>query len=386
MNTFSRSRRKAVVGAGAVVLLAVAAGRAEAAPPGTSLQRDVNAIRAAGVVGVVAEASTPAGRIEARAGVADLRTGRPVPRGAHFRGGSNTKTYVATVVLQLVAEGRLGLDDTVDTWLPGLVRGNGNDGTKITVRHLLQHTSGLYDYAYDLPIRGEEDFQEHRFDRVTPEHLVGLALRHRPGFEPGETGPGGKPRWSYSNTGYVLAGMIIRKVTGRTWEREAGRRIVAPLHLSGTSFPDRERGLPRPFVRGYQQFAVGGPLVDATEMDMSWASSAGSLVTTAADHNRFFRALLGGRLLRPAQLAEMQRTVPTGDGDERYGLGLSWHSLSCSKAGYWNHGGDALGYSTREGVSPDGRRGIALSLTTRRGSDDPEKAAVATIQNFFCGR
>ncbi|TDD96058.1 serine hydrolase domain-containing protein [Actinomadura rubrisoli] len=317
-----------------------------------------------------------------------MRTGG----GSHFRAGSNTKTYVATVILQLVAEGRIGLGDSVDKWLPGLVQGNGNDGKKITVRHLLQHTSGLYNYTEDLPFGTEADFQAHRFDHHTPAELVGMALKHRPSFEPGETKPDGDPKWEYCNTGYVLLGMIIKRVTGHEWDREVMRRIVRPLGLTHTGFaPGYD--VPRPHAQGYQQFTVGGPFVDATRMDYSWASSAGTLTTTAADHNRFFKALIGGRLLRPAQLAEMQRTVPTDmDGyftGARYGLGLIWLPLPCSKAGYWGHGGDTPGFMTREGVTPDTRRSVAISVPSQLAGDPGlplDLAARTAVRNVLCGR
>ncbi|QXJ20152.1 beta-lactamase family protein [Actinomadura graeca] len=391
MSTLGRTRRGVVAGLGAAVVAATG-GTALADPGGRTLQRDVDAVRATGVTGVQAEASTPEGTVRARAGVTDVRSGRPIPYGSYFRGGSNTKTYVATVILQLVGEGRLSLDDTVDRWLPGLVRGNGNDGRKIKIRHLLQHTSGLYDYTEDLPFGSAEEAAAHRFDHYTPERLVRMALAHRPGFRPGETGPDGKPRWSYSNTGYVLAGMLIERITGRTWEAEAGRRILRPLGLTRTAFV-RAREFPRPHPHGYQQFAEGGPLMDITDMDYSWASSAGTVVTTAADLNRFFTALIGGRLLEPAQLAEMRTTVPTGmDGSftgSRYGLGLLWFPLSCSKAGFWGHGGDTPGYMTRGGVTPDARRSATVSVTTQLEGDGgfrEDATAANTVRNALCGR
>ncbi|WP_218005249.1 serine hydrolase domain-containing protein [Actinomadura macra] len=379
------------MGVGAAVLTATA-GTALADPGATTLQRDVNAVKATGVTGVQAEASTPEGTVRARAGVMDVRTGRPIPYGSYFRGGSNTKTYVATVILQLVAEGRLNLDDTVDQWLPGLVRGNGSDGTKIKIRHLLQHTSGLYDYSEDLPFGSAEEVDAHRYDHFAPEDLVRMALKHRPNFQPGETNPDGTPKWSYCNTGYVLVGMIIKRVTGHPWEDEVGRRILRPLGLTQTTFV-KGREFPRPRPRGYQQFTEGGPFLDVTTMDYSWASSAGSVVTTAADLNRFFAALIGGRLLKPAQLTEMQKTVPTTlDGSftgSRYGLGLFWFPLSCSKAGFWGHGGDTPGYLTRGGVTPDARRSATVSVSAQLEGDggfQEDATAANAVRHVLCGR
>ncbi|MFC6883185.1 MULTISPECIES: serine hydrolase domain-containing protein [Actinomadura] len=387
--------RAGVAGTAAAVAAVTAAGPAlasgEAAGGGGRLQRDVDAVRAAGAPGVLARVDGTDGTRRARAGVADVRTGAPVPFDAHFRSGSNTKTYVATVMLQLVGEGRVGLDDTVDKWLPGLVRGNGNDGRRITVRHLLQHTSGLHNYTEDLPFDTAEDFEEHRFDRHTPERLVRSALAHRPDFQPGERNPDGTPKWSYSNTGYVLAGMIIKRATGHAWHREVEDRIIRPLGLRETAHPGRRTTLPRPYAHGYQQFAEGGPLVDATRMSPTWADAAGSMTTTASDHNRFFRALIGGRLLRPAQIREMRTTVPTRyDGSftgSRYGLGLFWFPLRCDGAGYWGHGGDIPGYQTRGGVTADGGRAVTVSISAElegKASDDVDRTQADVVQNALC--
>lgn len=142
---------------GAVLALAVsslpsAAASAAPRPPGTewSVQRDADALRDTGVTGVAVRVDTPHGTVRARSGVGDLVTRRPVPVDGHLRLGSVTKTFVATVVLQLVGEKRLSLDDTVEELLPGVVSGAGNDGRTITVRDLLRHTSGLPDYVHDV--------------------------------------------------------------------------------------------------------------------------------------------------------------------------------------------------------------------------------------------
>jgi len=383
MQMQSTVHRGAIAVSGALVV--VAAGVAPASASGSStFQRDIDAVRATGVSGVIGEADTERGTVRAKAGVADLRTGRPMRNGSYFRAGSNTKTYVATVVLQLAGEGRLRLDDTVDKWLPGVVKGNGNDGTKITLRNLLQHTSGLHNYSDELPMDTPEAFYAHRFDHHTPEDLVASAMQHKPNFEPGA-------KWDYTNTGYLLLGMVIKKVTGRSWDREVQDRVLRPLGLRDTSFAGRRYGLPQPSARGYQQFTPGGKLYDVTEMDLGWGSSAGEIITTTTDLNRFFRGLIGGRLLKPAQLKEMQRTVPTGITNDpfagsRYGLGLFWFPLKCSKAGVWGHGGDTPGFMTRDAVTPDGRRAVSVSISAQLADDTGKQdyAAVKAMENVFC--
>jgi D-alanyl-D-alanine carboxypeptidase len=345
-----------------------------------ALQRDLDAVHNAGITGVLGEVRGRRGRLVARAGVADLRSRRPVPYRAYFRMGSSTKTFVATVILQLAGERRLSLDDTVEEWLPGVVAGDGNDGRQITVRQLLQHTSGLYDYLRDRRPTAEE-FQRNRFRSYRPEELVAMALRHPPSFAPGTS-------WEYSNTNYVLAGMIIEKVTGRTWDREVRDRILRPLRLHHTFSPDNSPFVPPPRATAYNQFTPGGPLVDVTTRNESWGDAAGNLITTTADLTRFWVALAQGELLRPAELAEMHETVPAAGfpiAGARYGLGILWLPLSCG-GGYWTHGGDTLGYSTRGGVTPDGRRAIAISLSTRVLDLRPSQVADQAVDHALCAR
>lgn len=320
------------------------------------LRQDVTAIRATGVTGVVAEAGH--GRLTARSGQARLGSAAPVPYGSVFRIGSATKTFVATVVLQLAAQGRLSLGDTVARWLPGVVRGDGNDGREVTIRELLQNTSGIYDYTYDLPLLASAaGYRQDRFLSVTPRQIVAIAMRHKPLFRPGTS-------WSYSNTNYVLLGMIIQKATGQSWAREVRDRIIVPLGLQHTTVPTSS-SLPLPHPDGYQQFTPGGPLTDTTAVNAAaWAGPAGGMVSTLGDLDRFLRALMGGRLLPAAELAQMEKTVPApeaapGVSGVRYGLGLIWVPLSCG-GGYWTHPGDILGYSVWDGVTSGGRRTAAV--------------------------
>ncbi|WP_405583219.1 serine hydrolase domain-containing protein [Streptomyces sp. NBC_01190] len=350
----------AVLAGVALAPVAAQASTAHARTP-NALQRQVNAISSTGTVGVLAESTGPGGRRYATAGTADPTTGAPVRPADTFRIGSSTKTFVATVMLQLVGEGRVSLNDTVDHWLPGVVSGNGNDGRNITVRQLLQHTGGLYDYTDDLPaIASTANFQADRFKHTNPEQLVAIAMRHKPYFAPGTN-------WHYSNTDYILAGMIIQRATGNTWGHEVQQRIIEPLGLRHTKVPGDDPYLHGPHLEGYSNFG-SGPAINVTDVNMSRGGAAGELVSTAADLSRFYRALVGGRLLPPAQLAQMQTTVPVNEDfntvwpGARYGLGLMWIPLKCG-GGYWGHGGDVNGYSTRDGVSPDGKRSVVVEET-----------------------
>lgn len=379
----------------ALVLAAIAtatlvAGPVEAGTTGhdpdrTRLQHDVDAIRAAGVTGVQARLVTPDGRqLVATSGVADRRTGRPVPPNGHFRIASTGKSLVATVALQLVGEGRLSLDDPVERWLPGVVRGNGNDGRRITVGQLLQHTSGIHD---DFPdFSSAADYYQHRYDVYTPEQLVARAMSHAPDFPPGTA-------WGYSTTGYILVDMIIERVTGRPWHEEVSRRIIHPLGLTHTSWPGLSPTVPQPHARAYKQFEADG-LVDVTEQVI--ADPEGATISTTRDLNRFFRALLGGRLLAPAHLAEMTRTIPVGPGFEqllpgaRYGLGLFQRPLPCGGT-YWSHPGGDAGYLTDNGVTADGRRSVVVSVTGEPGRSPEDfirlqRAVDTLLGHALCGQ
>jgi D-alanyl-D-alanine carboxypeptidase len=351
-----------------LTLAAIVAGALSTSVPGAmaaqrdgdyrGLRHDADAVTALGVTGVQARLITPAGRnLVATSGVADLTTRRPVSPHGSFRIASVTKTFVATVILQLAGDGRLSLDDTVERWLPGVVSGNGNDGRAITLRQLLQHTSGIHDDYPDYT--SAEDFYRHRYDTYTPEETVARAMRHRPDFQPGTD-------WGYCNTGYVLLGMVIQRVTGHAWHEEVRDRIVRPLGLRHTFWPGTSPRLPRPHAETYQRFEPGGPLVDVTEQVGSGTSGEAGLVSTTADLNRFFRALLGGRLLPPAQLAQMKHTIPVGEQFEALmpdagdGLGLFSRPLSCGGR-YWGHEGGDSGWISVVGVTADGRRSVAMS-------------------------
>jgi D-alanyl-D-alanine carboxypeptidase len=328
---------------------------------------------------VLASVATPRGTRSAAAGVADTATSAPVPLDAEFRIGSATKTFVATVVLQLVGEHRLSLSDTVAHWLPGVVEGNGNDGASITVRELLQHTSGIYDYLRDTPVVANvAGYEANRMRTYTPQELVALAMQHPPYFPPG-TG------LAYSNTNYVLLGMIIDQVTGHSWADEVHKRIIAPLGLRHTSTPGTFPFVAGPHAEGYSGF--GGPvLVDATVVNPTVADAAGSMISTTRDLSRFYRALIGGRLLAAPQLTAMEDTVPVPQLDAiwpgaGYGLGLAWFPLPCG-GGYYGHPGDVPGYHTWDAATPDGRT-VVVSVTGDPG-ENTQLAVNALVEQELC--
>lgn len=393
----------AVLGAGALGVPVAAAPAAEssssvapAAPQRKAgpltweeLRSEVERTRAqAGYVGISVEVRDGRHRVRARAGEARLGTGRPPPYGGSLRAASVTKPFVATVVLQLVAEGRLSLDDTVERWLPGVVTGNGNDGRRVTVRHLLQHTSGIHNYDYTQATGDTAAaFQRHRFDRVTPEEIVAGAMSAEPDFPPADPSDP-DPDWNYSNPNYVLAGMIVEKATGRPWATEVRHRIVQPLGLTGTYAPGDDPFLPRPHARTYHRFPGSAGWTDTTVRNMSWADAAGALISTERDLDRFFTGLFDGRLLPARELAEMRRVVPVGEEFQkifpglRYGLGLMRQPLTCG-GHRWGHGGDTDGGTVRNGLTEDGARSIVINATGKVPENEPLLRAEAAVQRLI---
>ena len=308
-------------------------------------------IVAAGAPGAAARIRDEHGVTQAASGVADLRNGRPMRPGLHYRVGSLTKPFVATVVLQLVAEGRVSLQDTVERWLPGILP----YGDQVTVRQLLSHTSGVPDYTLEPIVRLYTDPQA-RFRAWTPRELVALIADQPPDFPPGTA-------WSYSNTGYVLAGMIVEAATGHRLGRELTRRILRPLGLRDTVFPVNRPTIPRPYARGYSIDPFGqpdGPLLDFTVFNPSLAWAAGALVSNLGDLERFFRALLGGRLLPPRLLAAMTTPVPTGQPGFGYGLGLI--VIDTPTGRLLGHDGAIPGFLNIVLSTEDGRRQVGVMM------------------------
>jgi D-alanyl-D-alanine carboxypeptidase len=352
--------RMVAVGAGALAVLAtgaaVATPSAFAGSTGDAVQKQLDHLVADdGFPGVLASVRGADGRIrDYTAGVGDLKTQRPVPRDGQVRIGSNTKTFTAVVVLQLVGEGRIDLNATVEHYLPGVVRGNGNDGSKITVRQLLQQTSGLPDYDGVIFTKTEELIsRSHSY--FEPRRLLDAALTLPPRFAPGT-------KWEYSNTNYILAGLIAEQVAERPIGEQITQRVIEPLHLRNTYWPGLgEQRLRGTHPQGYVAVAPGSPWVDVTTMDPSLGWSAGEIVSTPSDLRTFEEALIGGKLLKPAQQAAMTKTVPAPGfepaGTWAYGLGIASHPLPCGGIA-WGHGGDIQGFETRNLVTTDGRSAV----------------------------
>jgi D-alanyl-D-alanine carboxypeptidase len=355
-------------------LIACAAIALLAGPAGaSSLRQDLHRLTRAGVPGTVALVRHGDRTRVLTDGVADLRTRRAPSARTRFRIGSVTKPYVATVVLQLVQEGRLSLDDTVDRWLPGAVPG----GDQVNVRQLLGHRSGLYDF-FDDPrhiapyLNGDFAFA------WTPNELLGLATSHDRVFAPGE-------RYGYSNTNTVVAGLIVEAVTGHDLGAELRTRLFAPLHLRRTTFATGQ-GMARPFAHGYLVTDAG--LQDVTRVRPTHTWAAGNIVSTAPEVARFLHALNSGRLLSAPLLAQMRTTVPEGHGSG-VGLGLMSQRYSC-RGTFIGHDGAIAGYKSEARERLDGSRQFvlltnSLTLGDEAGGPAAVRAYERLIRHLACG-
>ena len=332
----------------AAIALGAAGGTASAAPSkgeAESLKSRAQGLVDAGYPAALAAVSDSKGESAGVAvGKGSLETGQAPPMDGEVRVGSNTKTFVAVVVMQMVQEGKVGLDEPIETYLPGLIRGEGVDGSRITVRQLLQHTSGLPEYTDTTP--GSGDIFQIKDHYIPPRDLLDTALGKPAAFEPGT-------QWAYTNTNYVVLGMLVERVSQRPVGEQIDQRIVKKLGLSHTYFPaPGEEKIRGTHPQGYH-LSAGGKLEDITEMDPAWAWAAGAMVSTPSELNTFFQAVFDGRLLSQASIDEMKKGVDTGAGGAVYGLGLIGTPLSCGGTS-WGHNGGIHGYRTYDAVGPDG--------------------------------
>jgi D-alanyl-D-alanine carboxypeptidase len=271
------------------------------------------------------------------AGVADLESLEALTPDARFRAGSIAKPFAATVALQLVEEGAFGLEDPVRGLLDAEVADRLGLDERITLRMLLNHTSGIPDWI-DEEVIGTIAADIRRVWDV--HEFLDLAAAKPRTFQPGTA-------WSYSNTNYNLIELIIEHATGRDWRAEVTSRVLGPLGMVDTVLPDPgDVGIAGAFMHGYG--LVDGALIDLSHVDPSMAGAAGggALVTTAADLTTFLDALLTGGLFRdPATLAAMTEFVdaPYAGGQVGYGLGLQQFILPDGSEAI-GHGGSTAGY------------------------------------------
>ncbi|NKE56734.1 beta-lactamase family protein [Lentzea sp. PSKA42] len=317
-----------------------------------------------GALGVQVRVTDGRQRFTARSGKAELDSDRPVPLDGRFRVGSITKTFVSTVTLQLAGEGKVDLDAPVVRYLPGLI------DNRITVRQVLQHTSGLYNYTNALPLNPDE-FEKIRYKHWSPQELLAISTSKPLDFEPGT-------KWSYSNTNYIVAGLLIEKLTGKPYEKAVEQRILKPLRLNDTEVPGDNPNIKGPHAHGY--WTANGKPSDITRINPSVAWAAGEMISTTRDLDTFIVALTSGKLLKPAQQQELAKTTAVSPD---YGLGLSVQTLPCGTK-VVGHGGGIPGYSSDLITTPDNKKRLELSATSAPVSGDPGQAYGKLLDAVFC--
>ncbi|GLY05440.1 serine hydrolase [Actinoplanes sp. NBRC 101535] len=352
----------------ALVGATAGAAGATAATSTTDPMRDAaRHVLAAGAPGYMARIDTGRRVTVTAAGVADRATGRTLNGREQFEIGSNTKTFMAALTLQLVDQRKVDLDASVERYLPGVVP----NGRAITVRMLLNHTSGLFNYTSDPDFFTDMEKDPQRV--LTSKELLEVAFRNDPTFAPGAG-------WSYSNTNYILTGMILEKLTRTSLPDLVQQRIARPLGLTKTYFADpRATSTGRGYAHGYAvRFAGGEPeYTDTSSWPIGgWGGAAGAIISTQEDLATFFAALMRGELFSQRQLAQMKTTVeiPESFGmPGGYGLGLFRKDTACGTV--WGHGGDTMGHHSLGVVTADGSR-TAVGDVTAEPADTGENPGV----------
>lgn len=346
-----------------------------------SVEDQLDGIVATGVPGAVVFADGPNGRIEAAAGLANVQTGEALTPAHRFRIGSVTKVFVAPLVLQLVDEGLLDLDGEAASFVEG-----------ITIRQLLNHTSGLDDMDMDL-VELFEPYRRnpaHRYELGRREQLERVLEKPRL-FAPGEG-------WAYHGSNYLVLGLIVEETTGLTLRDALRQRVLEPLGLEDTDLVEG------PF-RGHCAHAylpadnpllpADDGLVDVTEIDLSLFSGAGGgIVSTGADVAAMLRAQLGGRLLSDDLRTEMLTAVDSDWPEtDRYGLGIGeitaiWRRERSPCGSAWGHLGFSLGYMAIALASEDGERQVVLLANFAFMTEETEHAffdaAGRLIWHLYC--
>ncbi|MEU7019621.1 serine hydrolase domain-containing protein [Streptomyces sp. NPDC046203] len=355
-------------------------------------------VHRAGIPGLFAEVRAGDQVWRGAAGVADLDTGRPVTADLRHRVGSVTKTFTTAAVLRLVESGEIELDAPVGRYLPELVPGE--RGASITVRMLINHTSGLAEYLpyiypslKGFPVAGDtrpDSLDDHRFTRFDTVEMI------EKGVAAPAVGTPGSGQGVYSNTNYLLLGALLLKVTGTPAEEYITRDVIERAGLRDTGFPTDPQ-IDGPHARIYESwFGMIEPARDYSVYDMSFVGPAAALVSTVADLNRFFRLLLAGEIVAASSLAEMQRTVRVFSQESKiidYGLGLYPVHVSGPNT-FWGHGGSVWGGGTLAAIRADGERQMALAFTRQRWNaldadgrpqPHPIDAALAAFQRVALG-
>lgn len=368
----------------AAVVAAPAAANAGQSRP--ELQNAVQGIADIGFLGVQLRVNDEQGEWTGSAGSRELGSSAKPRTDGLFRVGSATKAFTSALMLQLVDEGRVGLDDSAAGYLPGF----GLDPA-ITVRMLLQHTSGIFNFTGEyytgtfqpgIPVDGKA-WVDNRFHSYDPEELVRFALSKPQPFGPGDD-------WSYSNTNYVVARLIIERVTGDSFPKAMRERILRPLGLHDTVTPEGRPGIPGPHAHGYFRYQdTDGTwkAADVSRQNPSWLSTGGDMISSTEDLGTFLSATLHGELFSDDLVAEMLKPEPRSPNG--YGLGLSVLDFGPDCGGTLvNINGFINGYAAVTFSTLDGDTTMSGSITTGDAdidlAGDGAVAIGSLVNEVFC--
>ncbi|MER5489312.1 serine hydrolase domain-containing protein [Streptomyces sp. NPDC002812] len=311
----------------------------------------LNTLKAGGGPGAGVYAGTRDASWNLSTGTATVNTNDPIGPDEYYRVGSQSKTFTAVAVLKLAEANGIGLDDPIERHLPGVVSVNGYDGNRITIRHLLQHTSGI-------PVNGLPLAQARPDGSYTLAALVQDGLRFAPASQPGAA-------FQYSNTNFEILGMLIEKITGLPLHQAVTQQVIQPLGLAHTRFPaPTDRAVPDPAIHGYRGTRIGSFFfwLDGTAFEPSTFYGSGAVISTLQDMTAFYQAIVDGTALSPANLAEMEKTFELGQpgSGNGYGLGLFKIALPCGGTA-WGHDGAVPGYYSQTLVTEDGRHASVMT-------------------------
>ncbi|MER6998009.1 serine hydrolase domain-containing protein [Streptomyces sp. NPDC000410] len=348
-----------------------------AGPDAEALRAAIAGLPNAGATAALVRVGGTDGSWRGSSGVHDLASGRPADPGARFRAGSVTKVFTAAVVLQLAAEGRVDLDRPARSYLPDLIPAAYED---VTVRQLLNHTHGIP--APDFAGETVEEWYENRFVIHDPRAMVRSATAKEPEFAPGE-------KQHYLNIGYTVAGLLIERVAGDSYEGQVTRRVLRPLGLRDTYLPGTDPRIRGPHNHGYQSMRLDDGTTGLRDVSVwgvtdGWA--AGDLISTTADLERFTKELFAGRVVRGPQLEEMFTLPDVRDSRSgepaAYAAGLAMKKLNGREV--WGKSGGRWGYNAAIAATRDGSRTLVYSVnSTDAKGQDTNEVAIGVIMAAF---
>ncbi|MEU6239052.1 serine hydrolase domain-containing protein [Kitasatospora sp. NPDC047058] len=376
--------------AAGVVVVATGATGAVAAPAAAAVP-DTAGVRAAlqsamnagapGAFAVIRDHGGAETKLSLAVGKADL-DGTPMNSDWRFRVGSNSKMFAAVLVMQLVEQGRIDLDKPLRDYLPA---GTLPEGWTMTGRQVMEHRAGVYDHTNDLLEQAGEEttsaFEARiRHNVYDPAKLVSMSVAHGVQYTPGS-------RYSYSNTDFVLMGLAVEHLTGRPYADVLRDAVIEPLGLDRTSFDVPQEGIEGRHVTGYlTNDDRAKPLLDSTLQTGSWVWSAGAVVSSARDMDRFLTALVAGSaggLVSDDSLQQMTSVLPTPTAKISYGLGLRQIALSCGNV--YGHGGIVQGYQTQSFTTRDGSRSVVV-FANASNNGSVTQGLMNALEPAFCGK